>query len=172
MRKALAPPARPSVLIVDGDASLREAICKASDGHDPIEALRRELTSRGYDVVVSSRPEEALLLAQERSFDRIYSDGTLLLGQTPPVQEASSGPIVEDLGDGKARVQIDQVLPCRARSNSSVCSLTSHPMSRSASHDVAPISGASCLSSRSARDKGFLVPGPPDPVCDNELVGP
>jgi len=110
MPQAFSPPARTSVLIVDGDASLRQAVSEASGGHDPIEALRRVLTSRGYDVVVSSCPEEAQRLAQERSFDRIYSDGTLPLGTAPRVQEVFSGPKIEDLGDGKARVKFDQAL--------------------------------------------------------------
>jgi CheY-like chemotaxis protein len=114
MPQALAPPARPSALIVDGDAFFREAIREASDGYDLIEALRNALTSRGYDVVVSSCPEEAQRLAQERRFDRIYSDGTLPLGQSPRVQEAPSGPRVEDLRNGMARVQIDQALPWSA----------------------------------------------------------
>ncbi len=111
MPQPFVPSARPSVLIVDGDASLRKAVREASDGHDPIEALRRVLTSRGYDVVVSSCPKEAQRLAQERSFERIYSDGTLPLGPAPRVQEVFSGPKIEDLGEGKARVLIDQVLP-------------------------------------------------------------
>lgn len=111
MPQTLAPPARPLALIVDSDASLRAAICKASDGHDLIEALRRVLLIRGYDVLLATSLQEARRLMSQHAFERIYSDGTPLLHQGPSTNEALSGPQVEDLGDGTVRVQIDQVLP-------------------------------------------------------------
>lgn len=103
--------ARPMALIVDGDASLREAICQASDGHDLIEALRRVLLIRGYDVVLATSLQEARHLMSRHAFERIYSDGTPLMHEGSSAEAALSGPKVEDLGDGTVRIQIDQVLP-------------------------------------------------------------
>ena len=111
MPQTLAPPARPLALIVDGDAALREAIRKASDGHDLIEALRRALLIRGYDVVLATSLQEARRLMSRHAFERIYSDGTPLMQEGSPPDGALSGPKVEDLGDGTVRIQIDQVLP-------------------------------------------------------------
>ena len=111
MPKASASAPRPTALIVESDASLREALREASQGQDVFEALRQVLASRGYDVVVSFCPDEARRLVRERSFDRIYSDGTLPVSQEQPTAQAPAGPRVEDRDDGTARVQIDQVLP-------------------------------------------------------------
>jgi hypothetical protein len=111
MSRTLAPPARPLALIVDGDASLRAAIRNASDGHDLIDALRRVLLIRGYDVVLATSLREARRLMSRHTFERIYCDGTPLMPQGSPADEALSGPTVEDLGDSTVRIRIDQVLP-------------------------------------------------------------
>ncbi len=111
MSKTSAPPARPAALIVESDALFREALREASQGQDVFEALRQVLASRGYDVVVAFCPDEARRLLQERSFDRIYSDGTLPVTQAQSDVQAPTGPRVEDRDDGTARVQIDQVVP-------------------------------------------------------------
>ncbi len=109
MPKTSATSTRPAALIVESDASFREALREASQGHDVFEVLRRALVSRGYDVVITFCPEEARRLMQERSFDKIYSDGTLLM--TEATAQAPAGPRVEDRDDGTARVQFDQVVP-------------------------------------------------------------
>ena len=101
---------RPAVLIVGSDVSLREALREANHGHDVFEVLKKALMSRGYDVVISLCPEEAKRLLQERSFEKIYSDGTLLGGQAPTVGKP---PIfqMQGLSDGTVRVQIDYAVP-------------------------------------------------------------
>ncbi len=111
MPKTSATFTRPAALIVESDASFREALREASQGQDVFEVLRRALASRGYDVVITFCPEEAQRLMQERSFDRIYSDGTLPLTQAHSGAQAPAGPRVEDRDDGTARVQFDQVVP-------------------------------------------------------------
>jgi hypothetical protein len=103
--------ARPAALIVDSDAALREALRQVSGGLDPVEGLTQVLAARGYDVVVTSCPDEARRLMSQRFFERIYSDGTPLRDQA---LSRPAGPRIEDLGDGTARVQIDQVLPWSA----------------------------------------------------------
>ncbi len=113
MPKTPAPPGdvvRPAALIVDSDASLREALREANHGHDVIGALKQALVSRGYDVVVSSCPDEAKRLAQEQSFAKIFSDGTLFLDRPSSGDKA---PIfqMQGLGDGNVRVQIDHAVP-------------------------------------------------------------
>ncbi len=89
---------RPAALLLESDPSLREALARA-------------LTTSGYDITLAASVDEAQRLMRERSFDRIYSDGTLPVSQATGQQEASAGPRVEDGGDGIARVQIDQELP-------------------------------------------------------------
>ncbi len=106
--------ARPAALIVDSVAALREALRQVSGGLDPVEGLTQVLAARGYDVVVTSCPDEARRLMSQRFFERIYSDGTPLRDQALSRPAASAGPRIEDLGDGTARVQIDQVLPWSA----------------------------------------------------------
>jgi hypothetical protein len=100
----------PKALLISSDASLREALREANHGHDVVEVLRKVLISRGYDVVVSFCPEEAKRLAQEQSFEKIFSDGTL-----PGDRSSSStnAPIfhMQGLADGSVRVQIDHVMP-------------------------------------------------------------
>jgi hypothetical protein len=79
------------------------------------EALALALINSGYDVTLAASAEEAHRLMRERSFDRIYSSGEpLLQEQDPSPQVASTGPRVEDWGDGTARVRLDQVLPWSA----------------------------------------------------------
>ena len=92
------------------DNSLREALEQCNHGRDVFEVLEKALLSRGYDVVVSFCPDEAKRLLQERSFEKIYGDGTLLAGQ---VSAAGKPPIfqMQDLGDGNVRVQIDHAMP-------------------------------------------------------------
>ncbi len=92
---------RPAALLLESNARLREALTQA-------------LADSGYDVVLAASPEEALRLVQERSFERIYSDGTLPLTQAESDVQALAGPRVEDRQDGTARVQIDQVVPWSA----------------------------------------------------------
>ncbi len=46
-----------------------------------------------------------------RSFGKIYSEGTLPMSPSQSDEGPPSGPKVEDLGDGTARIEIDQVLP-------------------------------------------------------------
>ncbi len=111
MTKASASSARPAALIVESDGSFRAALRAASQGQDVFEALKQVLAGRGYDVLVTTCPEEARRLVQERSFDKIYSDGTLPLTQAHPGAQAPAGPRVEDRDDGTARVRIDQVVP-------------------------------------------------------------
>ena len=109
MPKTSATSTRPAALIVESDASFREALREASQGQDVFEVLRRALASRGYDVVITFCPDEARRLMQERSFDKVYSDGTLLM--TEATAQAPAGPRVEDRDNGTARVQFDQVVP-------------------------------------------------------------
>lgn len=102
---------RPSVPIVENDASLREAVREASHSHDLIEALRQVLVTRGYDVVPAGSAEEGRGMISQQPFRRIYSDGTPIIDRRSARQEASAGPRVEDREDGTARIQIDQVVP-------------------------------------------------------------
>src|SRR3712207_6836023 len=84
-----------ALLVVESEAVLRDALAPAAD------ALKQGLISQGYDVVVYY-PDEARHLLKLRSFDKIYGDRTFLLNQDPDRQAASSGPKVEDLGNGTA----------------------------------------------------------------------
>ncbi len=90
---------RPTALVFESDASLQEALALA-------------LINSGYDVTLATSAEEAHRLMRERSFDRIYSSGEPRVKQQASSQQAAStGPRVEDQGDGTARVRLDQVLP-------------------------------------------------------------
>jgi uncharacterized lipoprotein YajG len=96
---------RAALIVVESDPSLREILATTDD------ALKQALASQGYDVVVATSPEEARLLVKRYTFDKIYGDSTFLLDRAAGQQAASSGPTIEDLGNGTVRLQIDQVLP-------------------------------------------------------------
>jgi hypothetical protein len=98
--------ARPAaLLVVESDAVLRDALAPAAD------LLVQCLTSQGYDVVVASSPEEARLRLRQRSFDKVFGDSVFLLDEGVTQQATFAGSLVEDQGDGTARVQINQIVP-------------------------------------------------------------
>jgi CheY-like chemotaxis protein len=90
---------RPTALILESNAELREALAGALLGH-------------GYEVTRAASVEEAQNLLEQRSFDRIYGDQALLVPDPEPSgARVPVGPRAEDLSNGMAWIKIDQVVP-------------------------------------------------------------